>query len=144
MQVLLRNPLADPYVLGVSGGAATCALLALSAGLGSLWLHGAAFSGALFSMLLVFGLAHGRGAWTVNRLLLTGVVVAAGWGAVIGFLLTAVTIQLIPIIQETIGWRFAFAVLAIGPLLGIFAITATAPLLPATRACRPSGAAATV
>ncbi len=87
MQVLLRNPLADPYVLGISGGAATGALLTLLLGLGGLWLHGAAFSGALFSMLIVFGLAHGRGSWTINRLLLTGIVIAAGWGAVIGFLL---------------------------------------------------------
>jgi len=87
MQVLLRNPLADPYVLGVSGGAATGALLAMLAGLGSLWLHGAAFSGALLSMLLVFGLSHGSGSWTTSRLLLTGIVVAAGWGAVIGLLL---------------------------------------------------------
>ena len=87
MQVLLRNPLADPYVLGVSGGAATGALLAMLAGLGSLWLHGAAFSGALLSMLLVFGLSHGSGSWTTSRLLLTGIVVAAGWGAAIGLLL---------------------------------------------------------
>ena len=87
MQVLLRNPLADPYVLGVSGGAATGALLALLLGLGSLGLHSAAFCGALLSMLLVFGLSHGSGNWTTNRLLLTGVVIAAGWGAVIGFLL---------------------------------------------------------
>ncbi len=87
MQVLLRNPLADPYVLGVSGGAATGALLSLLLGLGGLWLHGAAFGGALLSMLIVFGLAHGRGSWTVSRLLLTGIVIAAGWGAVISFLL---------------------------------------------------------
>jgi len=87
MQVLLRNPLADPYVLGVSGGAATGALLAMLAGLGSLWLHGAAFSGALLSMLLVFGLSHGSGSWTTSRLLLTGIVIAAGWGAIIGLLL---------------------------------------------------------
>ena len=87
MQVLLRNPLADPYVLGVSGGAATGALLAMLLGLGSFWLHSAAFTGALFSMLLVFGLSHGSGSWTTNRLLLTGIVIAAGWGAVIGFLL---------------------------------------------------------
>ena len=87
MQVLLRNPLADPYVLGVSGGAASGALLALLIGLGSLGMHSAAFGGALFSMLLVFGLSHGSGSWTTNRLLLTGVVIAAGWGAVIGFLL---------------------------------------------------------
>lgn len=87
MQVLLRNPLADPYVLGISGGAATGALLALLLGLGSLGLHSAAFGGALFSMLLVFGLSHGSGSWSSNRLLLTGVVIAAGWGAIIGFLL---------------------------------------------------------
>jgi iron complex transport system permease protein len=87
MQVLLRNPLADPYVLGVSGGAATGALLTILFGLGSFWLHSAAFAGALFSMLLVFGLSHGSGSWTTSRLLLTGIVIAAGWGAVIGFLL---------------------------------------------------------
>jgi iron complex transport system permease protein len=87
MQVLLRNPLADPYVLGVSGGAATGALLSLLLGLGGLWLHGAAFGGALLSMFIVFALAHGRGSWTISRLLLTGIVVAAGWGAVISFLL---------------------------------------------------------
>ncbi len=87
MQVLLRNPLADPYVLGISGGAASGALLAMLVGAGTLLLHGAAFGGALFSMLLVFGLAQGSGSWTSHRLLLTGVVVAAGWGALIAFLL---------------------------------------------------------
>jgi iron complex transport system permease protein len=87
MQVLLRNPLADPYVLGISGGAASGALLAMLLGLGSVWLHGAALGGALLSMLLVFGLAHGSGSWSAQRLLLTGVVIAAGWGALIGFLL---------------------------------------------------------
>lgn len=87
MQVLLRNPLADPYVLGISGGAAVAALLMLLLGMGGIWLQGAAFTGALLSMLLVFGLAHGHGGWNISRLLLTGVVVAAGWGAAIGFLL---------------------------------------------------------
>ncbi len=87
MQVLLRNPLADPYILGVSGGAAVGALLCLLLGLGGLWMTGSAFGGALLSMLLVFTLARGGGSWTSTRLLLTGVVVAAGWGAVISFLL---------------------------------------------------------
>jgi iron complex transport system permease protein len=87
MQVLLRNPLADPYVLGISGGAAVAALLAIMAGLGGFWISGSAFLGSLLSMFLVFGLAHGRGGWTSTRLLLTGVVVAAGWGALISFLL---------------------------------------------------------
>ncbi len=87
MQVLLGNPLADPYVLGISGGAAVGALLALLAGGALLAVNGAALAGALGSMLLVFGLAHGRGVWSPTRLLLTGVVVASGWGAVISFLL---------------------------------------------------------
>ena len=88
MQVLLRNPLADPYVLGVSGGAAVGALLVVLLGLGGLALAGGAFGGALLSMFIVFALAHGRGAWSPTRLLLTGVVVAAGWGAAISFLLS--------------------------------------------------------
>jgi iron complex transport system permease protein len=87
MQVLLGNPLADPYVLGISGGAAVGALLALLAGGAALAVNSTALAGALCSMLLVFGLAHGRGIWSPTRLLLTGVVVAAGWGALISFLL---------------------------------------------------------
>ena len=88
MQALLRNPLADPYVLGVSGGAASAALLAILAGMGSLGVQTAAFSGALVSILLVFMLAHRQGCWTSSRLLLTGVILAAGWNAFISFLLT--------------------------------------------------------
>ncbi len=90
MQVLLRNPLADPYVLGISGGAAVAALGALLAGLAA-WVAPAAFIGASGSTLLVFGLARagaGRASWAAVRLLLTGVVVAAGWGALIALLLT--------------------------------------------------------
>ncbi|MEQ3635161.1 iron ABC transporter permease [Alcanivorax sp.] len=88
MQVLLRNPLADPYVLGISGGAAVGALGAMLIGGGLALVSGSAFAGALLSTLLVFGLAQGGGGWTPTRLLLTGVVVAAGWGAVITFMLT--------------------------------------------------------
>lgn len=87
MQVLLRNPLADPYVLGLSGGAAVGALLAMLTGLSALLISGAAFAGAMLAMVLVFALAHGTGSWTTSRLLLTGVVVAAGWGAVITLML---------------------------------------------------------
>ncbi len=87
LQVLLRNPLADPYVLGISGGAATGALLSMLFGISGYALSGNAFIGALFSMILVFGLAHSHSAWTPVRLLLTGVVLAAGWGAAISFIL---------------------------------------------------------
>lgn len=87
MQVLLRNPLAEPYVLGVSGGAAVFSLLAMIAGLGGLWIQGASFAGALVSIILVFTLARAAGEWNPMRVLLTGVVIAAGWGAAVSLLL---------------------------------------------------------
>ena len=90
MQVLLRNPLADPYVLGISGGAAVGALGAMMIGAASLAGPGA-FAGALLSTLIVFAIARAdteRAVWAPTRLLLTGVVVAAGWGALIALLLT--------------------------------------------------------
>jgi iron complex transport system permease protein len=87
MQVLLRNPLADPYILGVSGGAACAALLGMSIGLAATWLPLMALLGALTSILLVFGLARGEGPWSGTRLLLTGVVTASGWAALISLML---------------------------------------------------------
>ena len=87
MQVLLRNPLADPYILGISGGAAVGALGAITAGAAAWVIDAAAFGGALAAMLLVFGLAHGDGSWTQTRLLLTGVIVAAGCGAAVTLML---------------------------------------------------------
>lgn len=87
MQVILRNPLADPYILGVSGGASVAALLAMLAGMAVAGISVSAFVGALFSALLVFGIAHGKGNWAPIKVLLTGVVVAAGWGALISLIL---------------------------------------------------------
>ncbi|OSM01967.1 putative transporter permease [Magnetofaba australis IT-1] len=87
LQVLLRNPLADPFVLGVSGGAASAALLALLLGAAAWVVEIASLGGAFLAMTLVFGLARARGAWSPTRLLLTGVVMAAGWGALINLLL---------------------------------------------------------
>jgi iron complex transport system permease protein len=86
MQELLRNPLADPYILGTSGGAATFALAAMLAGAGALAVDASAFAGALASTLVVFLLARG-GEWAAGRLLLTGVVVAAGWSAAVSLML---------------------------------------------------------
>ena len=87
MQVLLRNPLADPYILGISGGAAVGALGAITLGAATFWIDASAFAGALAAMLVVFGLAHGDGSWTQTRLLLTGVIVAAGCGAAVSLML---------------------------------------------------------
>jgi iron complex transport system permease protein len=97
MQVLLRNPLADPYVLGTSGGAAVAALCAMLLGHVGLIVDAAAFAGALLSTLLVFALARSGGAWydgrgysgggAASRLLLTGIVIASGWSAAVSLLL---------------------------------------------------------
>lgn len=89
MQVLIRNPLADPYILGVSGGAATGALLVMSLGLFSattMAIAAGSVAGSLISMSLVLGLSWRRGL-SPDRLLLTGVVLSAGWGAAIAFML---------------------------------------------------------
>jgi len=87
MQVLLRNPLAEPYILGSSGGAAVAALLAMMLGLGATMVDAAAFAGAMAATLLVFSIAQGSGSWTPARLLLTGVVLAAGFSAATTLLL---------------------------------------------------------
>lgn len=74
MQSLLRNPLADPYVLGVSSGASTgaVAVVVLGAGAGALSLSGGAFVGAVISFVLVMLLAWGAGGGT-SRIVLAGV-----------------------------------------------------------------------
>lgn len=87
MQVLLRNPLADPYILGVSGGAAFATLLGMSLGVAAAFLPVLTLGGALFAIVLVFSLARGEGPWSGTRLLLTGVVTASGWAALISLIL---------------------------------------------------------
>lgn len=101
MQVLLRNPLADPYILGVSGGSAVGALTALSLGASGIWLTQSALAGAILSIFLVFGLAARGQQWSSQRLLLTGVVISAGWGAVINVLLTTSTASTV---QSMLFW----------------------------------------
>jgi iron complex transport system permease protein len=125
MQVLLRNPLADPYILGVSGGASVGALFAILAGAGTLLLQSSAFAGALFSTLLVFSLAHGRGNWDTTRLLLTGVVLAAGWGALISLLLVTSPGTRV---QGMLFWLMGDLSSATMPLAGSLVLILIAPL----------------
>ena len=85
LQALFRNPLADPYVLGVSGGAAVAALLAMMAGVAAALVQSAAVLGALGAVATVYLLARGGG---TPRLLLTGVVLASACGALVSVLLS--------------------------------------------------------
>lgn len=88
-QALLRNPLADPFVLGVSGGAALGGILALSLGAGLGLGYGAvppaAFLGAILATLLLYAVAGSRGRLSATQLLLTGVVFNAFASAAIVF-----------------------------------------------------------
>ncbi|TDD90129.1 FecCD family ABC transporter permease [Actinomadura rubrisoli] len=78
LQALVRNPLADPYILGVSSGASLGAVLVVSFGttaLGGLGVTGAAFATATLSVLVVYALAQRGGRLLDSRLVLAGVAV---------------------------------------------------------------------
>ncbi|OSZ57421.1 ABC transporter permease [Streptomyces pharetrae CZA14] len=87
VQAVTRNPLAEPGILGVSGGAAVGAVLLVTTvpSAGSWGVAGAAFAGAAVSSALVFGLAAGGG-FRQNRLVLVGFGVATGASALISLL----------------------------------------------------------
>ena len=126
LQVLLRNPLADPYVLGVSGGASVLALLAIMAGLPAAGVDGAAALGAFGACLLVFALAQGPGGWTPTRLLLTGVVVAAGTGSIVSLLLAlsddtalrGMVFWLLGDLSRTERWEWLVSLLLVATVTG--------------------------
>jgi len=88
MQALLRNPLADPYILGVSGGAGLAFILA-SLFVGAAAAPALAFVGALATVGLVYGIARRRGRLEPYTLLLAGVILNAFYAAAI-MLVTAV------------------------------------------------------
>jgi iron complex transport system permease protein len=87
LQVLLRNPLADPYVLGISGGAGLGVLGGMLLGFAQPGSALAGLAGAFAVSVTVFGLGYRSGDWSPYRLLLTGVVLAAGCGALVSLLL---------------------------------------------------------
>ena len=122
LQVLLRNPLADPYILGLSGGSSIGALLAMGFNLSSHWISASAWLGALITTGLVLGLAFQPGKiWSSTRLLLTGVVVASACGAGISLILV---LNPTPSLHPMLFWLMGDLSLAapVGwqlPLLGI-------------------------
>lgn len=88
LQVLLRNPLADPYILGVSGGASVGALGAMLLGASLAGMHLAALAGAAVAAGAVFAFSLGRSGWNPYRVLLTGVALSSGFGATVGLMLS--------------------------------------------------------
>jgi iron complex transport system permease protein len=89
-QALLRNPLADPYILGVSSGAAVGAIVAMLSGLTALsfGLPIASFLGALLAVFIVFQFGRQNGKIHSNTLLLAGVIIGSFLSAVIMFFLS--------------------------------------------------------
>lgn len=133
MQVLVRNALADPFILGISSGASVGAALVVTTGalssLGVWALSGAAFTGALVAAALVWAAATGPGGLQPLRLVLVGVVLGLGFQAVmtlvvffaprgeaaravlfwlLGSLGGARWDQLLPVVVAvTLGWAYA-------------------------------------
>src|SRR5437867_5656241 len=90
LQALVRNPLADPYILGISSGAAMGAAVAMSLGIGNSLLANSALPmcsllGGLFSIVLVYRIALFSGHLPVHTLLLAGVILNAVFSALIMF-----------------------------------------------------------
>lgn len=122
-QALLRNPLAEPYVLGVSGGAAVGAVLTIVAGLataGSWGLPLAAFTGAIGAIAIVFWIAQrvGRG-FDTRVLLLAGVVIGAFFNAVI---LLVLTLSDIESFRSAVFWMMGSLAPASWPVAGLMAL----------------------
>ena len=87
LQALLRNALADSYILGVSGGASLGALGAITLGAGLALTNAAALTGAIAAIAIVFGVTFSGGQWNIYRLLLSGVVLSAGFAALTSLIL---------------------------------------------------------
>lgn len=139
-QAVLRNPLADPYILGVSGGAGLGAVVAILAGAnllvsGAAIRQGAAFGGSLLTLAILLLVARRRGGTSPISLLLTGVVINAFFSALILFAVTALDSARL---QQTFHWLVGrtevlpwggLASILLVLLLGLIVLLALAPRL---------------
>ena len=91
IQTLVRNPLADPYLLGISSGASVGATSVITLGwfssFGLFALTGGALAGAIAATLTVYFVAMGQGGLTPLRLVLSGVVISAAFSAIANFMI---------------------------------------------------------
>ncbi|MGO1598033.1 MAG: FecCD family ABC transporter permease, partial [Brachybacterium sp.] len=146
LQAMVRNLLADPYILGVSGGASTGAAAAILFGVGAALGEYAqsvlAFVGALAAALLVFVIARSNGRVTSLRLLLSGVAVGYALSAVTSLLIFSSdsaegsrSVMFWMLGSLSLGQWNAFLVIAlVAGLVGTVVLTARAPLLDALAA----------
>jgi iron complex transport system permease protein len=139
-QALLRNPLADPYVLGVSGGASIGGVLALLLGLGgggalagALGVPLFAFGGALGALILIERIATVGGRLTVYTILLTGAIFNAFSAALIYFIQSIASLeQLHAIVFYLMGRVPSFGIDTLG-LLSVAVVAATIALFATAR-----------
>jgi iron complex transport system permease protein len=128
LQALVRNPLADPFLLGISGGAGLAAVGALGLGLTGPWtVPLAAFGGGLAAVLLVYRLSSVAGRPLDPRVLvLAGVVVSAFTGAIMSAILTLSTAESL---RNAFFWMLGGFSVASWSTLSIFAAYAILPLI---------------
>jgi len=121
MQTLFRNPLAEPYLLGVSGGAGFAALLGMAAGLAWPWVSVLAFAGSLLALALAAALGGRLLARDHTPLLLAGVMLAAGFGALIALVLSVTPAERLPgmlfFLMGDLAWTSQPALLWVALLL---------------------------
>lgn len=82
LQGMLRNPLASPFLLGISSGAGVCVVIMFSLNVLSQWIPLGAWFGAIFSALIVFYIAYDRSNISLERLILSGVAVSSILGSI--------------------------------------------------------------
>ena len=122
LQVLTRNPLAEPSVLGISGGASVGALAVLMmGGAGTIWVAGGAWVGAIVVMLLLWLLVGGYSAHP-SRMLLAGVMIATACGAISTLMITFASNVAMP---GMIHWLMGdldsvISLEAVGAILGVW------------------------
>ena len=122
LQVLTRNPLAEPSVLGVSGGASVGALaILMMGGAGTIWVAGGAWVGAIVVMLLLWLLVGGYSAHP-SRMLLAGVMIATACGAISTLMITFASNVAMP---GMIHWLMGdldsvISLEAVGAILGVW------------------------
>ena len=88
LQAILRNPLAEPYLLGTSSGAGLGAVMAIILGVSGIYLPFAAFSGAILSIIAVYAISRQGNKIPIQSLILSGVIVSIALSGIVIFLIT--------------------------------------------------------